>query len=143
MEMTEAAQLGYAQFWKRMSMHIGLSEAAKAIGGIKASQLSAFEQGKEHSLDIKQIKVKQGSTVTLAEGQRDGPLLVQKIGADYVAGLNYIEYPVARQEGMPVTLHVGDKVSNGCTVILALLEIQGGSNAVFSKTINENRPCPL
>jgi hypothetical protein len=56
MEMTEAAQLGYAQFWKRMSMHIGLSEAAKAIGGIKASQLSAFEQGKEHSLTSEEIE---------------------------------------------------------------------------------------
>ena len=56
MEMTEAAQLGYAQFWKRMSMHIGLSEAAKAIGGIKASQLSAFEQGKEHTLSDDEIQ---------------------------------------------------------------------------------------
>ena len=56
MEMTEAAQQGYAQFWKRMSMHIGLSEAAKAIGGIKASQLSAFEQGKEHSLTDEEIQ---------------------------------------------------------------------------------------
>jgi len=56
MEMTEAAQLGYAQFWKRMSMHIGLSEAAKAIGGIKASQLSAFEQGKENSLTDEEIE---------------------------------------------------------------------------------------
>lgn len=56
MEMTEAAQRGYAQFWKRMSMHIGLSEAAKAIGGIKASQLSAFEQGKEHALTEEEIQ---------------------------------------------------------------------------------------
>lgn len=56
MEMTEAAQLGYAQFWKRMSLHIGLSEAAKAIGGIKASQLSAFEQGKAHSLSDEEIQ---------------------------------------------------------------------------------------
>lgn len=110
---------------------------------VAGSKLYLTLQEKEYSLDIKQIKVKPESTVTLAEGQRDGPLLVQKIGADYVAGLNYIEYPVARQEGIPVTLHVGDKVSNGCTVTLALLEIQGDSNAVFSKTVNENRPCPL
>ncbi len=54
--MTDHATLGYAQFWKRMSMHIGLSEAAKAIGGIKASQLSAFEQGKEHSLTDEEIQ---------------------------------------------------------------------------------------
>lgn len=56
MEMTEATQLGYAQFWKRMSMHIGLSEAAKAIGGVKASQLSNFEQGKEHALSDDEIQ---------------------------------------------------------------------------------------
>ena len=101
-------------------------------------------QDRQYLLDIKQIKVKPESIVTLAEGQRNGPLLVQKIGADYVSGLNYIEYPVARQEGIPVTLHVGDKASNGCTVTLVLLKIQAnGTNAVFSKTVNENRPCPL
>lgn len=54
--MTDQTALGYAQFWKRMSMHIGLSEAAKAIGGIKASQLSAFEQGKEHALTDEEIQ---------------------------------------------------------------------------------------
>jgi hypothetical protein len=54
--MSDQAALGYAQFWKRMSMHIGLSEAAKAIGGVKASQLSAFEQGKEHSLTDEEIQ---------------------------------------------------------------------------------------
>ncbi|MEZ4531376.1 MAG: hypothetical protein R2855_10125 [Thermomicrobiales bacterium] len=37
-------------------MHIGLEEAAKAIGGIKASQLSAFEQGKEHALTDEEIQ---------------------------------------------------------------------------------------
>jgi hypothetical protein len=56
MEMTEAAQQGYAQFWKRMSMKIGLSEAAREMGGVKASQLSAFEQGKEHSLSDEDIQ---------------------------------------------------------------------------------------
>lgn len=56
MDTTDQTALGYAQFWKRMSMHIGLSEAAKAIGGVKASQLSAFEQGKEHSLTDEEIQ---------------------------------------------------------------------------------------
>lgn len=124
-----------ACMWQRVHLETSSSKLYLTLQG---------QSTKEYSLDIKQIKVKQGSTVTLAEGQRAGPLLVQKIGADYVSGLNYIEYPVARQEGIPVTLHVGDKVSNGCTVTLSLLEIQGGgSNAVFSKTVNENRPCPL
>lgn len=56
MDESERTALGYAQFWKRMSMHIGLSEAAKAIGGVKASQLSAFEQGKPHSLTDEEIE---------------------------------------------------------------------------------------
>jgi hypothetical protein len=51
------AALGYASYWKRMSMKIGLSEAAKALGGeIRAAQLSAFEQGKEHTLTPEQVQ---------------------------------------------------------------------------------------
>ncbi len=50
------AATGYAAFWKRMSMKIGLSEAAKALNGdIRAAQLSAFEQGKENTLTPEQI----------------------------------------------------------------------------------------
>lgn len=97
-----------------------------------------------HSLDIKRIRTTQqsGPTVELKEGERDGPLLVQEIGADYVSGLNFVEYPVAVSEGMPITLHVGDKATNGCTVTLTLLEIRQDS-AVFSKVVDENRPCPI
>lgn len=97
-----------------------------------------------HSLDIKRIRTTQqsGPTIELKEGERDGPLLVQEIGADYVSGLNFVEYPVAVSEGMPMTLHVGDKATNGCTVTLTLLEIRQDS-AVFSKVVDENRPCPI
>jgi hypothetical protein len=97
-----------------------------------------------HSLDIKRIRTTQqsGPTVELKEGERDGPLLVQEIGADYVSGLNFVEYPVAVSEGMSITLHVGDKATNGCTVTLTLLEIRQDS-AVFSKVVDENRPCPI
>ena len=97
---------------------------------------------KGYSLDVKQIRVKQDSTVTLVEGQRDGPLLVQKVGADYISGLNYIEYPLAKQEGTPVTLHIGDKASNGCTVTLTLIKIAEGK-ATFSKDADYNKPCPI
>ncbi|NWG36602.1 hypothetical protein [Nitrososphaera sp.] len=97
-----------------------------------------------HSLDIKRIRTssQSGPTIELREGERDGPLLVQEIGADYVSGLNFIEYPVAVSEGTPITLHVGDKATNGCTVTLTLLEIKQDS-AVFSKVVDENRPCPI
>lgn len=97
-----------------------------------------------HSLDIKRIRTssQSGPTVELREGERDGPLLVQEIGADYVSGLNFPEYPVAVSEGLPITLHVGDKATNGCTVTLTLLEIKQDS-AVFSKVVDESRPCPI
>lgn len=97
-----------------------------------------------HSLDIKRIRTTQqsGPTIELKERERNGPLLVQEIGADYVSGLNFVEYPVAVSEGMPITLHVGDKVTNGCTVTLTLLEIRQES-ALFSKVVDQNRPCPI
>jgi hypothetical protein len=96
----------------------------------------------EYALDIKQIKTKQGSTVTLAEGQRDGPLLVQKISANSVEGLNYVEYPLAKADGIPITLHIGDKASNGCTVTLTLVKIFD-HKAMFSKSEDYHRMCPL
>ncbi|MCC6945381.1 MAG: helix-turn-helix transcriptional regulator [Thermomicrobiales bacterium] len=50
-------QRGYAAFWKRMSIKMGLSEAAKLMsGGVRGSHLSAFEQGKDHPLTPEQIQ---------------------------------------------------------------------------------------
>lgn len=82
------------------------------------------------------------STVALKEGERDGPLLVQKIYPDHIEGLNFIEYPIARGEGSPITLHIGEKASNGCTVALTLVKIENGT-AIFVKTVDQNRPCPI
>lgn len=110
---------------------------------VQGSKLITSTDG-THSLDIKRIRTSSqtGPTVELREGERDGPLLVQEIGVDYVKGLNFPEYPIAVSEGMPITLHVGDKATNGCTVTLTLLEIKQDS-AVFSKVVDENRPCPI
>ncbi|HEX6067671.1 MAG TPA: hypothetical protein VFZ05_02615 [Nitrososphaera sp.] len=110
---------------------------------VHGSKLVTSSDG-AHSLDIKRIRTssQSGPTVELREGERDGPLLVQEIGADYVSGLNFVEYPVAVSEGMSITLHVGDKATNGCTVTLTLLEIRQDS-AVFSKVVDESRPCPI
>ena len=81
-------------------------------------------------------------TVVLTEGQRDGPLMVEKIYADYITGQTFFEYPVAMLEGTPITMHIGDSVSNGCTITLTLLRIQG-KTAIFAKAENKNRPCPI
>jgi len=82
------------------------------------------------------------TVVRLAEGQREGPLLVQSIFPDRVEGLNYVEYPIAMENGLPITLRIGETASNGCTVFLTLVEIEDGS-AVFLKKIEEDRPCPI
>src|SRR3989344_5150414 len=74
----------------------------------------------------------EGEVLALKEGQRESSFLLQKIYPDHVEGLNYWEYPVARDEGYPVTLLIGEIVSNGCTVQLTLLSINGDT-ATFSK----------
>ena len=82
------------------------------------------------------------SIVSLQEGQRDGPLLVQKIFSDRIEGLNFPEYPVATDQGLPITLRIGEKASNGCTITLTLLEIESG-HATFLRTVDEGRICPI
>ena len=83
-----------------------------------------------------------GVLVTLTEGQREGPLLVQKIFPDSIQGLDFREYPLATNVGYPITLHIGDSASNGCTVELTLVKISNGT-ATFLKKENHTRLCPI
>jgi hypothetical protein len=94
-----------------------------------------IQRGWGHALDT-------GVSVTLREGQRDGPLLVQKVLQDSIQGLNFREYPLATNVGMPVTLHIGDTASNGCTVELTLVKINNDT-ATFLKKEYHNKPCPI
>ena len=87
-------------------------------------------------------QVNNGTLVTLSEGQREGPLLVQKIFLDNIQGLDFREYPLATNIGYPITLHIGDSASNGCTVILTLVKV-GNGTATFLKKEYQNRPCPI
>ena len=45
---------GYGLYWKRIARHLSLSQVARQLG-VKASDLSAFEQGKEHPLTEEQV----------------------------------------------------------------------------------------
>jgi hypothetical protein len=45
---------GYQSYWRRIARHVRLSDAGKQLG-LRASQLSAFEQGKAHDLSEEQI----------------------------------------------------------------------------------------
>lgn len=83
-----------------------------------------------------------GTLVVLGEGQRDGPLLVQKILQDNVQGLAFREYPLATNTGYPMTLHIGDIVSNGCTIDLTLVKI-GNNTATFLKKERNAWGCPI
>ena len=83
-----------------------------------------------------------GIVVTLGEDQREGPLLVQKILTDSIQGLDFREYPLATNVGIPITLHIGDTASNGCTVELTLVKI-GNSTATFLEKKYLNRNCPI
>jgi hypothetical protein len=83
-----------------------------------------------------------GTFVTLFEGNQDGSLLVLEITENGVVGENFLEYPVARDIGTPVTLSLGDTVSNGCTVELTLVRVSGNT-ATFLKKENYDRPCPI
>ena len=100
--------------------------------------------------DTAQILVKRGwakstentNLVIFTEGQREGPLLVQKIFSDSIQGLEFREYPLAVNVGNNVTLHVGDTVSNGCTIDLTLVKITNGT-ATFLKKEDFTRVCPI
>lgn len=97
---------------------------------------------REYSATFTLSKTANISTIVLGEGQRDGPLLVQKIYPDRVDGLAFREYPIAVGDGRPVTLRIGDTASNGCTVTLTLVKINGNA-AEFSKKVESDKPCPI
>lgn len=80
--------------------------------------------------------------IYLREGQKEGPLLVEKISADSITGLRFREYPVAMLPGSPITLRIGESVSNGCTITLTLTGINGNV-AAFTEKTDSNRPCPI
>jgi len=88
------------------------------------------------------VKSPNEKTVTLQEGQREASLLVQKIYPTYITGLNFPEYPIATNQGYPITLNIGESASNGCTIKLTLKSISG-SAATFIETTDFNRPCPI
>lgn len=78
----------------------------------------------------------------MRSGQQAGSLLVEKVYSDYVTGLNFWEYPVGGGPGHLVTLHIGESVSNGCTVTMTLMKIKG-SSALFTKKTEVREQCPI
>lgn len=80
--------------------------------------------------------------ILLREGQRESSLLVEKIYSDHITGLNFGEYPIPFERGLPITLRIGETASNGCTITLTLVSIEGNA-ATFIRKTDFNRPCPI
>ncbi len=119
----------------------GLQLVIKAEDGSPAC-VNSIHVAKLVTLGWAQSQENNGIVVTLSEGQREGPLLVQKILPDSIQGLDFREYPLATNVGYPITLHIGDSASNGCTVELTLVNISNNT-ATFLKKEYQNRPCPI
>jgi len=81
-------------------------------------------------------------TIDLKIGQREGSILLQEIYSDHITGLNFMDYPVAREDGFPITLYIGEKASNGCTIEMTLLKTNQNTATFLKKEYND-RPCPI
>lgn len=88
-----------------------------------------------------------GSTVVKSVGETESSFLIQKINSDSVEGLWYQAYPVARGEGTPKTLHIGDDIGYACEGIsekLTSIDFSG-QKVTFTKIVGERPPggCPI
>lgn len=72
-------------------------------------------------------------------GEREGSFLIQKINPNSVEGLWYEAYPVARVEGEPKTLHIGDDIGYACEgVSVKLVSINFSNQTIaFSKVVGQ------
>ncbi|OLD41918.1 MAG: hypothetical protein AUI60_00220 [Thaumarchaeota archaeon 13_1_40CM_2_39_4] len=84
-----------------------------------------------------------GTLVVLKEGQSEGPLLVQKIMPYVVTGIRTSAYPLCCHTS-PVTLYIGDIVSNGCTHTLTLIRTDGNTATFLEQDHGfESYRCPI
>lgn len=93
------------------------------------------------------LPLRQGCEGHGAAGEKEGSFLIQKINLDNVKGLWYQAYPVARGEGTPKTLRMGDDIGYACEgVSEKLVSIDfSGQMITFTKIVGQ-RPyggCPI
>lgn len=88
-----------------------------------------------------------GEKIIRKVGEQEGSFLIKKINPSSVEGLWYQKYPVARGEGEPKTLYIGDDIGYPCEgVSIRLISIDFSSQTVtFNKVVG--RPpyggCPV
>lgn len=88
-----------------------------------------------------------GEKIIKKIGEQESSYLIQKINSDSVDGLWYQAYPVARNEGAPRTLHIGDDIGYACEgVSEKLTSIDfSGQTITFTKIIGKQPVggCPI
>ena len=83
--------------------------------------------------------VPNGETIIKKVGEQESSFLIQKINSDSVDGLWYQAYPIARGEGEPKTLHIGDDIGYACEgVSEKLININFSNQTIsFNKVIGQ------
>ncbi len=88
-----------------------------------------------------------GEQIIRKAGEREGSFLIQKINSGSVDGLWYQAYPVARNEGTPKTLRVGDDIGYACEGVSEKLTSINFSGQTITFTKIVGRPpvggCPI
>ena len=88
-----------------------------------------------------------GEKIIKKVGEQEGSYLIEKINTDSVNGFWYQAYPVARSEGSPKTLHIGDDIGYVCEgVSEKLTDIDFSGQTVTFTKIAGKRPiggCPI
>ncbi len=88
-----------------------------------------------------------GEKINKKVGEQEGSFLIQKINADNVDGLWYQSYPVARMDGTPRTLHIGDNIGYACEGVTEKLTGIDYSGQTITFTKIEGKPpyggCPI
>ena len=91
--------------------------------------------------------VPNGEKITRKVGEQEGSFLIQKINSTSVDGLWYQAYPVARGEGEPRTLRVGDDIGYACEGISEkLISINFSNQTVTFDKVTGVSPiggCPI
>ncbi len=88
-----------------------------------------------------------GEKIVRKVGEQEGSYLIKKINPDSVDGLWFQAYPVARMDGSPRTLHIGDDIGYACEGIsekLTAIDFSG-QTITFIK-VTGKRPvggCPI
>jgi len=91
--------------------------------------------------------IPKGKKIIRRVGEKESSFLIQKINAGSVNGIWYEVYPVARGEGSPKTIHIGDDIGYSCEgVSEKLTGIDfSGQTITFIKIVGQ-RPyggCPI